>query len=96
MALASEITGSLSSDGDSSPTNQEVLLGDTDITDDEASGPVVAQSSGNLQGSVVQGRDESAAVATISSWNAEDWLIPLAGGIALAILAFFLWNRKLV
>lgn len=94
FVLASEVTGSLSSDG-STDTEQEAVLGETSASSNETTGQVVAQNSGQLQGSVVQGRDEGTGMSATdaSSWNTAMWVIPLAGA-ALVAFAFFLWRRK--
>src|SRR3990167_1352807 len=84
LAVASEVTGSLSSDGSSSATG----------TDGEVTAQATGQSSGQIQGTVVQGREESALLATTDStaWNAAMWAVPLAG-IAIATLVYLLWRR---
>lgn len=97
VAVASEITGTLSSNGDTTEQNQNLLLGEIDITSDGANGQTVAQNSGKIQGSVVQGREESTLMAAVksSSWDTSTWLIPFAG-VTLAIISFLLWSRKLI
>lgn len=84
MAAASEITGTLSSDG--SNDTQEVA---------NTESGAVAQNSGRLQGSVVQGREESAALAAVDTWNTATWLTLLAG-MTFTALMFFLWRRKVI
>ncbi len=89
IVSASEITGSLSSDG-STDTSQGAALSETNTSDNGN----VAQNSGQIQGSVTQGRDNNmAAAVNASSWGMATWSIPLAVA-AIAGLAFFLWRRK--
>lgn len=97
IALASEITGTLSSDG-SAASDSGVVLGETVSTnDDEVSGQVAQQNSGQIQGSVVQGREESTAEALVepSSWNTSTWAIPLTV-VVLAGLIYFFWRRQMI
>ena len=105
LAVAAEVTGTLSSDGSTGTTSREASpktvsgTAQTDLEDDTAvSGTVVAQNgnqNGELQGSVVQGRDETAASADASPWDAAAWLIPLAA-LGIVGLAYLLWRRGMV
>ncbi|OGG66791.1 hypothetical protein A3I99_00370 [Candidatus Kaiserbacteria bacterium RIFCSPLOWO2_02_FULL_45_11b] len=90
LAVASEVTGSLSSDGSSSATGTD----EEAVIDGEVTAQATGQSSGQIQGTVVQGREESALLATTDStaWNAAMWAVPLAG-IAIATLVYLLWRR---
>lgn len=93
ISNASEITGTLSSDGSSPGTSNEVRVQNQDAT-----GQALAQnqSNGQLQGSVVQGREETSALAPLADTSLNTtWIITLAGGVALITLAF-LWYRRVL
>ena len=94
LSVASEITGTLSSDG-SAETDQGAVIGETNTGSGEVTGQTtVGQSSGQIQGTVVQGREESAllAMADSTAWNTAMWSVPLTG-VAIAALVFLLWRR---
>lgn len=94
--VASEITGTLSSDGSS---QNEAVTGQTSSERNETNGQIIAQNNGQIQGSVVQGREESAAataVADISSWGALAWVIPIAGLTILAAMIYLLRSRRII
>lgn len=95
MASASEVTGTLSSDG-STGAQREAVLGETTSDDSSATGQVTAQNSGQLQGTVVGGRSDNAAAAAASAfpWSTAMWLAVLTGGIAT--LVYFLWQRRFI
>lgn len=96
IAAASEITGTLSSDG-SAETQQGTVLSETNTN--STAGQEIAQNtqnSGQLQGSVTGGREDgTAALSDSVAWNASVWAVPVAV-LALAALAYFLWRRKLI
>lgn len=79
---ASEVTGSLSSDG-SSQTTESAVLSETN------------SNTGKLEGSVVGGRDEGASLALLdpSSWDVSTWIATFSL-IALAIMGYLFWSRR--
>lgn len=104
-AAAAEVTGTLSSDGSTGTTSQEAssetISGTAQTGTEDASavsGTVVAQTGnqdGELQGSVVQGREETTAAVDASPWDVAAWLIPLAA-LGVVGLGYLLWRRGVV
>jgi len=95
-AVASEVSGVLSSDGATEEVRKETVVR---TQDKGVSGqPVTAEpSSGQLQGSVIGGREGGAAVsfANLSSRSVVTWTVSLAVTI-LAALAYLFWRRTTV
>ena len=96
VAVASEVTGTLSSDG-SAATDQGTMLNETNTGDTEVRGQVAQQSDGQLQGEVVGGRENSAALSEVdaTSWGISAWMFP-AGAALVGGLIFLLWRRNVV
>lgn len=94
--LASEVTGTLSSDGGSA-TSQGTVLSETTSQNQTVVGQMTNQNTGQLQGSVTGGREEgaSAVLADLSSEETFPVIVPL-GLLVLAVIALLLWQRRLV
>ncbi len=92
---ATEISGTLSSDG-KTQTQNENESASNGPSNKEASDQVTANGN-QLHGSVVGGREDSAAVALAdpSSESATIWAIPLAA-VIIASLAYIFWRRRTV
>jgi sensor c-di-GMP phosphodiesterase-like protein len=95
IATASEVSGTLSSDG-SSDVGQSSVMSETNTTQNVDLRQAAPQDNGQLQGSVVGGREESAALASAentASLSSAVWLT-IAAGIALGTVVYFLWRRR--
>lgn len=94
LAIASEVTGTLSSDG-KAQTQPGTVLSETNS--DGASGPITAQNGGQIQGFVTGGKEDSAALALASpsSWDTTTWVV-LLSALILAVSAYFFWRRQVV
>lgn len=87
IAVASEVTGTLSSDGEAGTQHGGALSNST--------GQAVTHSDGQIRGSVTGGREEHPAFAFLDydPWNAAAWAAPLAAAM-VAVLAYLLWRRR--
>ena len=97
IAVASEVSGTLSSDG-SSTIGKDSVLSETNTTQNAGLEQTSPQSNGQLQGSVVGGREESATLATINglaSSSSAVWLT-LAVAVMLVATTYFIWRRRIV
>lgn len=92
IVVASEITGTLSSDGEAK-TEDGVLLNEPK---NEAGNQIRTQNGFQLQGSVIGGREGNAtmALSETTSWNSTAiWTISITV-IIIAALAYFSWRRR--
>ena len=91
LATASEITGTLSSDGSTGQTEE------VGSSENSTSPQVVAQNSGQLQGSVIGGREDTSGSGNFDSsmWSTATWLVPTMA-LAAAAIGFLLWRRRVI